>query len=231
MPSTDPRSKQETFERLLAYSAAAGLGAFAFAPEAGALIVHDDIPDLVLNRGESLSIDFDNDTYSDVLLLNTSGGGFGGLGTIQWRGSVYFGLPGGSIYYPNRGAGYSVTNTAFGNNYYVRSFDSGDVIGPSNAFAQDLQLPPGYGLIPSYGGYGEHTFWDDNEYAGIRFVDANAENARYGWARFKVNLNDVTGAGGIGGPDGIVDQFDYWLDPNRTVTIYEYAYETLPHLG
>ena len=219
------QSRQETASRLLWYSAAAGLGAFAFGHQAQAVVVYSDIADTTLYRGDSISLDFNNDTYTDVLMLNTNGGGIGGYGTVQWRGSVYFGAPGSNSYYPNRGAGYSLTNTDVGGTYYVQSFNQNDVIGPGNPAAQTIDLPPAYGLIPNYNGYGQNGFWDANEYAGFKFVDANGENAHYGWARFRVFINDVTDSIG-GGPDGVVDENDYWSDPNRTVVLYEYAYET-----
>ena len=95
MSDRNPGSRPDTLERLVAYSAAAGLGAFAFGQEAGAIIVHTDIPDLQINRSDpGFDIDFDNDGYLDATLLNTAGGGFG-YGTVQWRGSLETqGLPG-----------------------------------------------------------------------------------------------------------------------------------------
>ena len=228
-------SRRETLERLVAYSAAASLGAFAFGQKADAVIVHTDIPDLQINSGDdALNIDFDNDGYIDVSLLNTAAGGFG-YGTVQWRGSVESaGLPGSDPLYPNRGAGYSITNTNHGNAYYVRSFDAGEVIGSSNAAAQDI-TPNGsghyYGLVSSYGGYGLHTFWDpspgfpNDEYAGVRFVDGNGDN-RYGWARFQITVHDVVNDSGLPFPDGVINERDYQADPNRYVTVFEYAYET-----
>ncbi len=237
MSGSTAQARRESLERLLAYSAAAGLGAFVTGQDAGAAIVHTDIPDLVINRGDpSLLIDFDNDGYDDVALLHTAGGGFG-YGNVQWRGSVETsGLPGSDPLYPNRGAGYSVTNTLNGNAYYVRSFEPGEVIGPGNAAAQDITPNAGghfYGLISNYGGYGEHTFWDpssgfpNDEYAGVRFVDGNGDN-RYGWARFQITVHDVVNANGLPFPDGIIDARDYQSDANRYVTVFEYAYETTP---
>jgi PEP-CTERM motif-containing protein len=232
-------SRQDTIERLVAYSAAAGLGAFAFGQEAGALIVHTDIPDLVINRGDdALNIDFDNDGYVDVSLIHGAGGGFG-YGNVMWRGSLeYAGLPGSDPLYPNRGTGYSITNTLSGNAYYVRSFDSGDIIGSGNPFAVDI-TPNGsghfYGLVSNYGSYGGDAFWDPsagfprNEYAGVRFVDSNGDN-RFGWARFQITIHDVVNANGLPFPDGIIDERDYQSDAGRFVTVFEYAYETTPDL-
>jgi hypothetical protein len=230
-------ARRETVERLAAYSAAAGLGAFAFGQDAVAAIVHTDIPDLTINRGDdALNIDFDGDGYIDVSLIHGAGGGFG-YGNVMWRGSLESaGLPGSDPLYPNRGAGYSLTNSLFGSAYYVRSFDPGDIIGPSNANAVDI-TPNGsghfYGLVSNYGSYGGHSFWDpspgfpNSEYAGVRFVDGNGDN-RYGWARFQITVHDVVNANGLPFPDGIIDSRDYQSDPNRSVTIFEYAYETTP---
>lgn len=234
---SEPRSsiRRDSKERLLAYSAAAGLGAFVGVPGAQAVVVHTDIPDLQINRGdEALSIDFDGDGYIDASLINAEAGGFG-YGSVQWRGSLEaFGLPGSDPLYPNRGAGYSVTNTNHGNAYYVRSFDPGEVIGSSNSAAQDITSNSSgnfYGLVSSYGGYELHSFWNpstgypDSEYAGVRFVDGNGDN-RYGWARFQITVNDVVNSSGLPFPDGVVTFRDYQSDPNRSVTIFEYAYET-----
>ena len=237
MPEMTENSSKETRGRLLAYSAAAGLGAFTAGQSTNAAIVHVDVPDTEVTRFDpAFDIDADGDGYIDVSLINTEAGGFG-YGTVQWRGTVDgYGPAGSDPLYPNRGAGYSVTNTNHGNAYYVRSFDPGEVIGPGNAAAQDITPNLSgnyYGLISSYGGYDLHTFWNpstnypDAEYAGFRFVDGNGNNY-YGWARFQVTVNDVVNENGLPFPDGIVNYRDYQADPNRVVTIFEYAYENTP---
>jgi hypothetical protein len=201
--------------------------------DASATIVHNDIPDVQINRGDPApDIDFDNDGYTDVTLMNTASGGFG-FGNVMWRGSFEsYGTPGSDPLHPNRGAGYSLTNTLFGNTYYVHSFDPGDIIGPSNSNAEDI-MANSYGPVSNYGGYDKHAFWNpsagypNGEYAGLRFVDGQGNN-RYGWARFQITVHDVVNAIGLPGPDGVVDSSDYQADPNRYVTIFEYAYETTP---
>jgi hypothetical protein len=157
------------------YSAAAGLGAFAFgqtASDVEGAIVYTDLGGIVVNRGDpSPQFDIDGDGYDDFFLANTNAGGIGGIGSVQLRGSAHpgwYGTPGSSTEYPNAGATYiqidfDAPSTKGVNAYYVRSFIDGHIIGPSNPKCVDET--PGsfgdlYGLLSQYPGWNQNSFWN-----------------------------------------------------------------------
>jgi hypothetical protein len=237
------------------YSAAAGLGAFAFgqaASEALAEVVYVDLGGIVLQRGDTdLKFDVDGDGYSDFMMSNTEDWGIGGIGSVQFRGSIHpgwYGAPGTNPTYPNAGASYVQINmdapsTKGVNAYYVRSFIDGDVIGPSNP--QSWDETPGsfgdyYGLLSQYPGWNQNSFWNPapspwyptygysyNEYTGLRIIDTNGVQ-RWAWVRFQVFLHDAANAAGFPFPDGKLTQHDLRYDTDRYVVLYDYAYETTP---
>lgn len=103
---------QESLKRLMAYSAAAGLGAFTATQDADAAIVYVDIPDQVITSGTNFHINVDGDAYNDFLFMNAN--------TFRIRG-IY-----GSVdytNYPKKGD----------DNYYNRAFDAGDLISSGTA--------------------------------------------------------------------------------------------------
>jgi hypothetical protein len=165
-----PEKKQfdrDVMKRLMAYSAAAGAGAFACGQEAGAAIVYTDIPDVTILRGDpSVSFNIDAFGYNDFSVLNTSGGGPYGVGTVQFRGLTGYGAT-------------DLSNAAKGSTYYVRSFDAGDLIGPDNPNAQET----GSVGVVSLG-----TFVDPNKYGGLKFTGGDGM-IHYGWVRFQTNTS------------------------------------------
>jgi hypothetical protein len=102
---------QESAGRLVAYSAAVGLGAFGVTQDAQGAIVYVDIPDEVVTSGTNFHINIDGDTYNDILFQNSN--------TFRIRG-IY-----GTVDYTN--------SPAKGNDYYNRAFDQGDLISSGTA--------------------------------------------------------------------------------------------------
>ena len=199
---------QETCSRLMRYSAAAGLGAFAFGSQASdalAEVVYVDLGGIQINRGEYSEVDVDGDGSLDFRMQNTTYGGIGGYGTVQFNTSVdsaWYGLPVTGV----STAAYAQINmdapsTKGTNAYYVRSFIDGNTIGPSNPQSWDETGTSGgrlYGLLSQYPGWDQNSFWnpspdsgsygyDYNEYTGLRMVDINGDQ-RWAWVRFQVVL-------------------------------------------
>ncbi len=237
---------QETSSRLMRYSAAAGLGAFAFGaqvPEALASIAYTDLGGIVVARGEYAEVDVDGDGTLDFRLQNTEAGGIGGYGTMQFNTSVdsdWYGLPVTGV----STATYlqvdmDAPSTGGINAYYCRSFIDGHIIGPSNPKCVDETGTSGgrlYGLLSQYPGWDQNSFWnpspnsasygyDYNEYAGIRMVDIDG-NVRYGWVRFQVIIHDAANENNFPIPDGKLTRHDFFWDTERTMILYDLAYET-----
>lgn len=248
---------QETVSRLMRYSAAAGLGAFAFGPsvsEALSEIVYVDMGGLVILRGEGTEVDVDGDGYNDFRLLNTSAGGLGGYGLVQMNTSIdsgWYGLPGSGTNpeKPNAGATYlqidmTAPSTHGINAYYCRSFIDGHMIGPDNPDCWDETGTSAgrlYGVLSQYPGWDQNSFWNPspnpgsygftyNEYAGLRMVDTNGDQ-RWAWVRFQVTVHDAANVNNLPFPDGQVTRHDFFWDLNRTVTLFDYAYENTLDTG
>ena len=168
----DIYKKQESAKRLLQYSAAASLGAFAFGHNvAESAVVYTDLGGMVINRGEEVTFDIDGDGYNDFRLRNTLLGGIGGNGTVQLNTSIdpgWYGAPGTNASYPNAGATYLQINmdapsTKGTNSYYLRSFIDNDIIGPSNPKTWDETGGAGgrlYGMVSQYPGWSQNSFWN-----------------------------------------------------------------------
>ena len=190
------RENQDRAKRLLAYSAAAGLGAFAFGQQANAAIVHVDIPDVTLDvratgPGYEIYLDIDGDTDTDF--------------KIQFVdfGSQYAAVRGRSMDY-----NLSMTNKAKGNDYYIRSFDTGNIIGFGNPNAA---VCTGAGEIIKPTGAGAAGFGRDvDSYMGFALHEDGSSDFYFGWIRLQTDWNPDPA------PYGVADG----------VTVFEFAYET-----
>lgn len=180
--SSKNRSVQQVAKRLAAYSAAAGLGAFACGETADAAISYTDVSDIVVDAANPTGgyFDMDGDTVPDFRIRFQSGYA---PAAIRFQGAY---------------ASADLTNTAKGSTYYVRSFESGDLIGPG---ASEANVP---GIVSSNAtNFGNPI---DPQYAGIR-LDIGG-STHFGWVRIKTEY--------VGGASTL------------TGTIFDWAYETTP---
>jgi PEP-CTERM motif len=154
------QTRQETAKRLLAYSAAAGLGAFGAAQGTQAAIIHVDIPDTVVTEGGAdFEINMDGAGYADVKIQNYD---FGAWYTrLRIRGQ----------YGSN-----DLSNLAKGSSYYIRSFEAGDVIGNN---ANTAVAGGGHVAKIDAPNFGNLV---DPQYAGVLLKDA-AGDLHWGWVR------------------------------------------------
>lgn len=162
-------TKQESAKRLLAYSAAAGLGAFGAAEAAQASIVYVDIPDEVITEaGSDFEINMDGAGYADVKIQNLNIGY--SYTRLRMRGQ----------YGSN-----DLSNLAKGSAYYVRSFEAGDVIGVANP---NVAVTSGSGHVAKNdaANFGNTT---DPQYLGVLLKDAGGDQ-HWGWVR--ISYDDVT---------------------------------------
>ncbi|WP_428387015.1 PEP-CTERM sorting domain-containing protein [Mucisphaera sp.] len=145
-------------QRLMAYLAAAGLGAFAFGQDASAGIVYtpvDPAVTLVQYPGTPsyFNLDFNNDGTIESAILNT------GV-NMQARS-----------FPPAR----TLTSTG---SYYVFSFAAGELIDGNAAFSGGANLM----INPTYG----YNFVGTGGYIGFQFdIDGSTH---YGWAQVDVTL-------------------------------------------
>ncbi|HMP06244.1 MAG TPA: PEP-CTERM sorting domain-containing protein [Lacipirellulaceae bacterium] len=196
-------------KRLASYATAAGLGAFSYGETARAGIVYVDLdPDLVNNTASTFTpLDLDGNGTVDFLFGQT---------TLNYAGVriVVFGhplfqppedrLPAGEL---SRNFTNSLPASGKGNQYYIRSFEFGDVIGPG--LPEPIFLGSGY---PNFNGNvatNANNFGKTStpQYWGFGL---NINGAiHYGWGRVS-----TIGSGG---------------SPNVfTATLYEYAYQSEP---
>lgn len=198
-PQRKSRSKKQFAKRLTCYTTAAGLGAFAHGEIAQALVIHRDVnPDIAVTLLD-LQQNLAGDYYIDM----------DGNGTDDFR--IRYQIAG---YDPAairfQGVGYSeeLTNTSKGNDYYVRSFESGDSIGPGA-----VTTSTGYGIVAAnYLNFGAVDTENYPQFAGIRLdIDGSTH---YGWIRMQTSPVDFPGGGAP--------------IPPLTATIFEWAYETDP---
>ncbi|TWU20783.1 PEP-CTERM sorting domain-containing protein [Bythopirellula polymerisocia] len=174
---------QAVTKRLTAYSAAAGLGAFACGETAEATVVYADVPDIVVNATNPTGgyYDMDGDTVPD------------------FRFRFQPGYAPAGIRFQGYGDSDELTNTSKGSAYYLRSFESGDSIGPGAVTTSN-----GFGIASSNAtNFGNPT---DPQYAGI-LLDIGG-SSHYGWVRIKTEK--------VGG------------ETTLTGTIFDWAYETTP---
>jgi PEP-CTERM motif-containing protein len=154
------RDLKRLAKRLASYSAAVGLGAFAGGHVADGAIIYVDLnPDLNVPAGTSAQhINVDGAGYNELALISTPS-------NQQFRG-VYGGV--------------DLTNTAKGNDYYVRSFDGGDAIGPGSA------ATTGVGVMNSNAG---NFGVAGGSYGGFMFDMGGQEH--YGWVRMEISSSTL----------------------------------------
>lgn len=184
--TNSPKSQQK--KRLAAYSAAVGLGAFTCGESAEAAIIHVDGPDIVVSSGSGGYYDMNGDTVPDFRFRHTTSGS--GSAAIRFQGTY--------------GSADLTNSPAKGSTYYVRSFEFGDLIGPSTP-----STGPASGIVRADAvNFGDET---DPQYAGIALLIGG--NTHYGWVRLKTEPVDSGGQ----------------PDPPLTGTIFEWAYESTPN--
>ncbi|QEG34746.1 PEP-CTERM sorting domain-containing protein [Bythopirellula goksoeyrii] len=191
-----PRRSKHFAKRLTCYTTAAGLGAFAYGETAQALVIHHDVePDLAATL-----IDMDQGLVGDYY-IDMNGDGIDDF-RIRYQIAGYDLA---AIRF--QGVGYSeeLSNTDKGSNYYVRSFELGDSIGPGA-----VTTSTGYGIVaPNYTNFGATDTENYPQFAGIR-IDIGGMT-HYGWVRMQVTpLEDFTPVAPL------------------TATIFDWAYETDP---
>lgn len=187
------REKQDSAMRLLAYSAAAGLGAFGAVQSADAAVVHVDIPDIVLHEGAgSVQLDLNSDGYADLDAEMLDG-------SVAWFLRFIAEAVNGSDEY---------SNLVKGNANYIRSFEAGDIIGAANAncvpgalvspIAQSNTLNFGNTTLP--------------QYMGILIEDALG-NDHWGWVRMQYFRDGVSAGVGY----GVIYEYAYETTPNTDI--------------
>ena len=169
-------SEKNTFDspkRLMAYSAAAGLGAFGAAQGADGAIIHVDIPDTVVAEGDpDFEINMDGAGYADISIQNFDFG----YGYLRFRIRGMYGSS-------------DLANLAKGSAYYVRSFEAGDIIGLANANTA-ITSGPGHVAKQDATNFGNPT---DPQYAGILLKGPGGDQ-HWGWVRISWDdtLNEAT---------------------------------------
>src|SRR3972149_260780 len=166
-----PRNKRQLAQRITSYTAAAGLGAFAFGEAADGAIIYVDVPDIVVNETNPTGgyFDMNGDAIADFRFRFQPSGG--AAARIRFQG-VY-------------GSADLTNSPAKGSTYYVRSFELGDLIGPGTPAAA------ANGLVRSDStNFGNPT---DPQYAGIALLIGR--DTHYGWLRMKTEpIDPITGA-------------------------------------
>ena len=105
------RNAVEQATKLAGYSAAAVMGAFGVSQAAEGEVIYTDITDTVASNGIDFELDFDGDSYRDVLVRIVSGS--------QVRT------------YADTGVILTDTDGGIHNSYYVRGFELGEVLDSS----------------------------------------------------------------------------------------------------
>lgn len=163
---TEKTTRQETLKRLMAYSAAAGLGAFGATQDAQGAIVHVDIPDATIAEGEEFVIDMNGGIYADIKFQNLTIG----YSYTRFRIRGQYGS-------------FDLSNLAKGSAYYVRSFEAGDVIGNN---ANTGVAGGGHIAKQDTGNFGNLS---DPQYAGLLLKDEGTGDQHWAWVR--VSWDDV----------------------------------------
>lgn len=163
------QTRQETAKRLMAYSAAAGLGAFGAAQGAQASIIYVDIPDTVVTEaGADFEINMDGAGYADVKVQNLDLVSIPSYARFRIRGQY------GSS---------DLSNLAKGSAYYIRSFEAGDVIG--NNVNTAATSGAGHVAKQDTTNFGNLTA---PQYAGILLKDAGGD---YHWGWIRISWDDI----------------------------------------
>ncbi len=153
---------QNVTERLANYSAAAGLGAFAFVPIAQGEIVFTDVPDQTITQGDA------------PIYLNLDGVGYNEFAIAAFNDSV-------RVNPYNIGPQDSKVLTS--GSYYVFSFAEGDVIGDGDAAAGGARFA-GRVSGPYF-----YNFLGTDGFVGLQW-DIGGGDIRYGWARVDVTADN-----------------------------------------
>lgn len=186
-------SRLQITKQITSYTAAAGLGAFAFGEAASAAVIYVDVPDIIVNESDPTGgyFDMNGDGVNDFRFrFNPAGGA---LARIRFQGVA-----------PSA----DLTNSpAKGSTYYVRSFELGDVIGPGT--------PQAYtpGLVQSNAtNFGNPTA---PQFAGIQ-LDIGGET-HFGWVRLKTEPVDLDTGSGIAPLTGTIFDWAYESIPNTPI--------------
>lgn len=182
------REKQDTFKRLMAYSAAAGLGAFGMAQTAQASPIlpgpstYTDIPDITLLEGGAHAVlDLNGDSIDDIDLYMKGQ-------EVSWFLRFYADGINGSQEY---------SNLVKGNANYIRSFEDTDAIGPAN-----LNCVVG-ALVSPIAQSNTTNFGKNNlQYMGIKLG-----TGEWGWIRMQYFRD------GISAGVGYATVYDYAITP------------------
>ncbi len=171
-------STQDTLERLLAYSAAAGLGAFGAAQGAQASVIYGDInPDIIQAENDpEFLLDMNSDGIDDLRIVHVDN--YAPAASSGWYQRFRC--------YP-LGNTRVATNASKGNLYYVRSFGAGDDISNSNPDVQ-LCISPFSRVHVAYTNFRNLT---DPQYAAIRLADSGG-GLHWAWIRMKVTGTSST---------------------------------------
>jgi len=172
------REKQDTVKRLMAYSAAAGLGAFGAAQSAEAAIVYVDIPDIVLNEGgPQVTLDLNSDGIDDIAaqMLGNSQAWF-----LRFRVEAINGSD-------------EYSNLAKGNANYIRSFEGDAIIGNANPnnVPGALVLPIAQSNSTNFGNQVAP------QYMSMLLEDA-AGDTHWSWVRMRYDRNSSVSDMGVG---------------------------------
>lgn len=195
----------DALRRMACYTAAAGLGAFAFGHNTTrAAIVHTEVdPDVSIAPSSAADIDFDADGFVDAAVVNTGS-------HIQVRSFGFDELTFGIWLTQNITLSTLEDPAAPGTAYYVASFAAGAMIDGSA-----LPIDDGAHI-----GVGNYNTLGTGGFVGIQFEVGNDPNE--------------TDGSGIDRLAGSTTHFG-WIEidggPGITATIKSFAYETIPNTG
>jgi len=219
------KMNKETVKRLMAYSAAAGMGAFAFGQAADAAIVVTDLGAGVLvdggiNGAANHDIDFDGDGFPDASIIH-------GFNNIQVRAFGFDELVPGNWATFNQVLTDFAPN-AYGFSYYVNGMAAGGLVdstGTKGGFGQyphfgyDLAISAAYNFAGGYGDPGSvGTFFrvqfeignDPTEVDGVGPDRLAGSTTHFGW----IELANTTKANGA---SAVLTRFAYETQANTPI--------------
>ncbi|TWT74527.1 hypothetical protein Pla123a_33500 [Posidoniimonas polymericola] len=187
------RSKLQIAKQISSYTAAAGLGAFAFGESVDAAIVYTDVPDIVVNQDSPTGgyFDMDGDGVDDFRFRFNNGGG--GLARIRFQGVA----PSADL----------SNSPAKGSTYYVRSFELGDLIGPGTPEANNNGI-----VTSNLSNFGNPT---DPQFAGIKLDIGGATH--FGWVRVKTEPVDLSTGYGVAPLTGTIFDWAFESEPDTPI--------------
>ncbi len=169
------RTTSTRARKLALYSTAAALGAFALPMSADAEVVYTDLdPDLEAFNGSSPLINLDNAGYAEVVIITSDA-------NMQVRDAY---------------AGNVLTSSGA---YYVRGFESGEVIGAASSEAS------GYNIAATTNNY--NFFNGTEKYVGVEFLIGG--QTHYGWIGLQIDNTNPLHA--------IVRDYAYESTPNTPI--------------